>query len=134
MRCRWPRADLSGPLALVVGAEGAGLSRLVRETCDWLLAIPMYGQVASLNAAVAGSIALVAARQARGCVDRCVSLAALSTDSALGGMPHVCLTRELWPIFDFKPGATILCHSQSRPDSVWCSGVRWYSIGELVPT
>jgi len=58
------RADLTGPLALVVGAEGAGLARLVRERCDWLLAIPMYGRVASLNAAVAGSVALVAARQA----------------------------------------------------------------------
>jgi 23S rRNA (guanosine2251-2'-O)-methyltransferase len=59
------QADLSGPLALVVGAEGAGLSRLVRETCDWLIAIPMYGQVTSLNAAVAGSVVLVAARAAR---------------------------------------------------------------------
>jgi len=58
-------ADLRGPLALVVGAEGAGLGRLVRERCDWLLAIPMYGQVASLNAAVAGSIVVTAARQAR---------------------------------------------------------------------
>ena len=58
-------ADLRGPLALVVGAEGAGLGRLVREHCDWLLAIPMYGQVASLNAAVAGSIVVTAARQAR---------------------------------------------------------------------
>jgi 23S rRNA (guanosine2251-2'-O)-methyltransferase len=58
------RADLSGPLALVVGAEGAGLARLVSERCDWLLSIPMYGQVESLNAAVAGSVALVAARQA----------------------------------------------------------------------
>lgn len=60
-----PRADLRGSLALVVGAEGVGLARLVREHCDWLLAIPMFGRVASLNAAVAGSIALVAARQAR---------------------------------------------------------------------
>ncbi len=59
------KADLTGPLALVVGAEGAGLTRLVREHCDWLLAIPMYGKVASLNAAVAGSVVLVAARQAR---------------------------------------------------------------------
>lgn len=59
-----PGADLSGALALVVGAEGEGLSRLVRQTCDWLLAIPMHGRIASLNAAVAGSIILVAARQA----------------------------------------------------------------------
>ncbi len=58
-------ADLTGPLALVVGAEGAGLSRLVRKTCDWLVAIPMYGRVASLNAAIAGSVVLVAAQAAR---------------------------------------------------------------------
>jgi 23S rRNA (guanosine2251-2'-O)-methyltransferase len=58
-------ADLSGALALVVGGEGSGLSRLVRERCDWLLTIPMYGRVASLNAAVAGSVALIAARQER---------------------------------------------------------------------
>lgn len=58
-------AELGGPLVLVVGAEGAGLSRLVREQCDWLIEIPMVGQVESLNAAVAGSVVLVAARQAR---------------------------------------------------------------------
>ncbi len=50
--------DLSGPLALVVGSEGRGLSRLVRERCDWLLKLPMRGGVGSLNAAVAGSIVL----------------------------------------------------------------------------
>lgn len=52
------RSDL--PLALVVGAEGPGLSRLVRERCDFLLKLPMAGHVASLNAATAGSIALYA--------------------------------------------------------------------------
>ncbi len=57
--------ELTGPLVLVVGAEGAGLSRLVRERCDWLVEIPMVGKVESLNAAVAGSVVLVAARQAR---------------------------------------------------------------------
>ncbi len=46
------------PLALVVGAEGPGLARLVREHCDFLLKLPMAGHIASLNAAVAGSIVL----------------------------------------------------------------------------
>ncbi len=58
-------AQLTGPLALVVGAEGEGLSRLARERCDWLVSIPMLGKVDSLNAAVAGSVVLVQARQAR---------------------------------------------------------------------
>jgi 23S rRNA (guanosine2251-2'-O)-methyltransferase len=61
-------ADLRGPLALVVGSEGAGLGRLVRETCDLLLSIPMAeGSVQSLNASVAGSLVLYEAfRQRRG--------------------------------------------------------------------
>jgi len=59
------KTDLTGPLCFVVGAEGAGLSRLVRDRCDWLVSIPMVGKVESLNASVAGSIVLAAARQAR---------------------------------------------------------------------
>jgi 23S rRNA (guanosine2251-2'-O)-methyltransferase len=51
-------ADQNGPLALVLGAEGPGLARLTRERCDMLVRLPMQGQVESLNAAVAGSIAL----------------------------------------------------------------------------
>jgi 23S rRNA (guanosine2251-2'-O)-methyltransferase len=42
----------------VVGAEGPGLARLTRERCDFLIKLPMAGQIASLNAAVAGSIVL----------------------------------------------------------------------------
>lgn len=56
------KVDLTGALALVVGSEGGGISRLVRETCDYLVRLPMRGHVGSLNAAVAGSIALYAAR------------------------------------------------------------------------
>lgn len=59
------RANLTGALAIVVGSEGEGLSRLTRERCDFLVRLPMFGQVESLNAAVAGSIVLYAARQAR---------------------------------------------------------------------
>jgi 23S rRNA (guanosine2251-2'-O)-methyltransferase len=54
----YDRADLAMPVALVVGAEGPGLARLVRERCDILIKLPMAGHVASLNAATAGSIAL----------------------------------------------------------------------------
>ena len=57
---------LDGPIALVVGNEGEGMRRLVRESCDALLRLPMRGQVESLNAAVAGSIALYMVWQARG--------------------------------------------------------------------
>jgi len=59
------QANLTGALALVVGSEGEGLSRLTRDRCDFLVRLPMVGQVESLNAAVAGSIVLYAARQAR---------------------------------------------------------------------
>jgi 23S rRNA (guanosine2251-2'-O)-methyltransferase len=51
-------ADLRGPLAIVVGSEGEGIRRLVRETCDLVIKLPMLGKVTSLNAAVAGSIVL----------------------------------------------------------------------------
>lgn len=52
------RADLTGAIGVVVGSEGQGLGRLVRETCDRLVQLPMRGQIASLNASIAGSIVL----------------------------------------------------------------------------
>jgi 23S rRNA (guanosine2251-2'-O)-methyltransferase len=57
---------LDGSIALVVGSEGEGMRPLVRRSCDALLRLPMRGRVASLNAAVAGSIALYLAWEARG--------------------------------------------------------------------
>jgi len=55
---RYDQVDLTMPLAWVVGNEGRGLGRLVRERCDVLVDLPMRGRTSSLNAAVAGSIAL----------------------------------------------------------------------------
>ncbi|MDR7867642.1 MAG: 23S rRNA (guanosine(2251)-2'-O)-methyltransferase RlmB [Sporomusaceae bacterium] len=52
------KADLKGPILLVVGGEGRGLSRLAKETCDFLVRIPMKGQITSLNASVACSLLL----------------------------------------------------------------------------
>jgi len=48
--------DLKGPVALVIGSEGKGLSKLVKEKCDFLIKIPMFGKVSSLNASNAASI------------------------------------------------------------------------------
>ena len=49
-------ADLTGPLVLVIGSEGHGMSRLTREQCDFVVRMPMAGRINSLNASVAGSI------------------------------------------------------------------------------
>jgi len=57
--------SLKGALALVVGSEGQGLRRLIRKKCDALLRLPMRGKIESLNAAVAGSVALYLAWQQR---------------------------------------------------------------------
>jgi 23S rRNA (guanosine2251-2'-O)-methyltransferase len=61
----YDQADLKGSLALVVGNEGKGISRLVSEHCDLLIKLPMHGHINSLNAAVAGSIALYEALRQR---------------------------------------------------------------------
>jgi 23S rRNA (guanosine2251-2'-O)-methyltransferase len=58
-------ADLTLPLGIVVGSEGRGMRRLVRESCDFLVRLPMRGQVTSLNASVAGSILLYEALRQR---------------------------------------------------------------------
>lgn len=59
-------ADLAGPLGLVVGSEGSGIRPLVRDSCDFMITIPMRGVVDSLNASVAGSLALYRIWEARG--------------------------------------------------------------------
>ena len=60
------KTDLNMSIGLVLGSEGEGLRRLVRDTCDLLLVLPMRGSVASLNVATTGAVALYAAWQARG--------------------------------------------------------------------
>ena len=62
---RYDDLDLTLPTAFVVGAEGTGLRRLVRERCDWVVAIPMAGHVQSLNVSVATGIALFEALRQR---------------------------------------------------------------------
>lgn len=67
----WCQTDLTGALALVIGSEGRGIGRLVREQCDGILSLPMAGRINSLNASVACGIALYeAARQRQGLAAR----------------------------------------------------------------
>ncbi len=59
------KTDLSGPIALVIGSEGQGVSRLVRENCDAVLSIDMYGRVNSLNASVSAAVLIYEAVRRR---------------------------------------------------------------------
>ncbi|MBR2916941.1 MAG: 23S rRNA (guanosine(2251)-2'-O)-methyltransferase RlmB [Clostridia bacterium] len=58
-------ADLKGPLAIVIGSEGEGIGRLVREKCDFLVKIPMIGEIESLNASVAAGVLIYEAIRQR---------------------------------------------------------------------
>jgi 23S rRNA (guanosine2251-2'-O)-methyltransferase len=59
------QADLTGPTAIVIGSEGDGMSRLVRENCDMTVHIPMSGQINSLNASAAATVLLYEAVRQR---------------------------------------------------------------------
>lgn len=61
----YDQTDLNMPLALVLGSEGSGMARLTRERCDFLVKLPMEGQIHSLNVAVAGSVVLYQALRDR---------------------------------------------------------------------
>jgi len=59
------KADLAGPIGLVMGGEGKGISRLVKEHCDQVVQLPMYGKINSLNVAVATGVFLYEIRRQR---------------------------------------------------------------------
>ncbi len=63
----WHEHNLTGPLAIVIGSEGKGLGRLVKEKCDFIISMPMKGSINSLNASVAAGVLMFeAARQRAG--------------------------------------------------------------------
>ena len=65
---RWDAVDMNRPIALVLGGEGRGMRRLVRERCDHLVSFPLFGHVGSLNVSVAAGIALYEVIRQRGSV------------------------------------------------------------------
>ena len=62
------KRDLNGPAAFIVGNEGKGMSRLIREPCDFVLSLPMYGKINSLNASVAAGVILYEAARQRNAI------------------------------------------------------------------
>ena len=50
------KQNLTGPIGLVIGSEGGGVSRLVKENCDYTAAVPMKGEIGSLNASAAAAV------------------------------------------------------------------------------
>lgn len=58
--------DLTGPIAIVIGSEGFGMGRLVKDNCDFLVKIPMKGKITSLNASVSAGIVIYEAVRQRG--------------------------------------------------------------------
>ena len=52
----YTKTDLTGSIAIVIGSEGEGIGRLVREKCDFMMSLPMLGRITSLNASVASGI------------------------------------------------------------------------------
>ena len=63
---KWSNEDLTGPLALVIGSEGKGISKLVKSKCDFILSLPMRGKINSLNASVAAGVLMYEIRRQRG--------------------------------------------------------------------
>ena len=57
--------DFGGSVAIVIGSEGFGISRLVKEKCDFIVNIPMVGKISSLNASVAGALMIYEALRSR---------------------------------------------------------------------
>ena len=61
----WYKKDLTGPFVLVIGAEGRGISKLIKEKCDFIISLPMFGKIESLNASVAAGILMYEVRRQR---------------------------------------------------------------------
>lgn len=63
---KWSSECLTGPVALVIGSEGKGISKLVKSKCDFILSLPMMGKINSLNASVAAGVLMYEVRRQRG--------------------------------------------------------------------
>ena len=64
----YSHTSFTGPIGLVIGSEGFGMGRLIRDKCDFLVKLPMYGKITSLNASVAAGIFMYEAVRQRAAV------------------------------------------------------------------
>jgi len=128
------QADLRGPLAIVVGSEGQGLSPAIRRRSDVAVRIPMRGAIGSLNAAGAGSILLFAAVAQR-------------DPTGLGDKPARPVAADAWPIrkgqerdstgtavADEAPAADVTLAADEAPAAAETKSPRGQSVGLSIPT
>lgn len=127
---RWDAVDCTGPVALVFGGEGRGIRRLVREKCDHVVSLPLFGHVGSLNVSVVAGIALYEAVRQRRAIPshvRPIPIAAQHAPGGHAGREHDALPPEEDP--EMPEERLALVHVEEQDATAWSHPVVLNNVG-----